>query len=207
MRRFFVAVSLCLWFVVLTPMLLLLFYPPSRQWPAGLIYREDSVPTPADAIVVLMGSVKERAKRASELWKEGRAPKIVFVEAERTFAIPGIRAPDGEASELYLQSLGIPQDAIVFDRNTAISSTAEEAEAVLALVKRRLPAAKNLILTTSWYHSSRATWIFQKSNKAGFDYALYSLPSPKPENWYQREADFLMVFNEYLKWTYYLFSY
>lgn len=206
MRRLLLVIPLISWCVGGFLLLLLLFYPPSRQWPAELIYREDQSSS-ADAIIILMGSVKDRTQRAAELWKSGVAPKIVFVEAEKTLSIPGIRPPDGEATFLYLRALGVPEEAIIFDREADITSTVEEAEAVLATVSRQLPGAKRLILSTSWYHSSRALWIFERVNKGAFSYTIDSRPAPRPPSWYQREQDFLSVFNEYLKWTYYLSKY
>ncbi len=206
MRRILLALPLLSWIVSGLLLLLLLFYAPSRQWPADLIYKEDPSP-PADAIVVLMGSVKDRTARAAELWRKGLAPKIVFVEAEKTHAIPGIRPPDGEATYLYLRALGVPEEDILFDSGADITSTVEEAEAVLATVRRQLPGAQKLILSTSWYQSCRASWIFEKLYKGSYALSIYSLPAPRPLVWYEREQDFLMTFNEYLKWAYYLLKY
>ncbi len=193
-------------FLVLGIVGLFLVYSPSRTWPAHYIYRSDTA-AQADAIVVLMGSVKDRTERAAELWKRGLAPKIVFVEAEKTSAIPGIRPPDGESTYRYLQALGVPNEALVFGRDKEVSSTFEEAAAVFATIQQALPQARRVILVTSWYHSSRAHWIFEKSNTPPHNFSLSSLPPPEPAAWYQQEHDFLMVFNEYLKWAYYRLKY
>ncbi|HYX39326.1 MAG TPA: YdcF family protein [Oligoflexus sp.] len=186
--------------------LLMFFYQPSRQWPADLITRHDADVTSADAVILLMGGVSDRTPHCARLLKKGLAPKIVFVEAEKDeLNALGLRPSDGEASLRYLQKLGIKDDAIIFDNSRAVTSSAEEMAADFKLIKERLPAARRLILCTSWYHSSRAHWIADKVNNHYFE--LKSMPSPKPKVWYAMEFDFLMVFNEYLKWAYYLTHY
>lgn len=181
---------------------LMLAYPPSRQWPADLIIRHDEEVKSADAVIMLMGNVADRAPHCARLIKKGVAPKIVFVEAEKDeLNEMGLRLPDGEASFRYLQKLGIKDDAIIFDGKHAVTSSFEEMREDFKLIKDRLPGAKRLILCTSWYHSSRAHWIAEKVNSYGYE--LKSLPSPRPKVWYAKEFDFLMVFNEYLKWAFY----
>ncbi|WP_141730877.1 YdcF family protein [Oligoflexus tunisiensis] len=186
--------------------LLMLAYPPSRQWPADLLIRHDPDGNTADAVIMLMGNVTDRAPHCARLLKKGIAPKIIFVEAEQDELNKlGYRLPDGEASFRYLQKLGVKEEAIIFDARQAVTSSFEEMRAVFTIVKERLPAAKRLVLCTSWYHSSRAHWIAEKVNTFGFE--LRSLPSPRPKVWYAKEFDFLMVFNEYLKWVFYLTRY
>lgn len=185
---------------------LTLAYPPSRQWPADLIIRHDQGAKSADAIIMLMGNVGDRAPHCARLIKKGIAPRIVFVEAEKDeLNAMGLRLSDGEASRQYLQKLGIKDDAIIFDGTKSVTSSFEEMSAAFKLIKDRLPEAKRLVLCTSWYHSSRAHWIAEKVNTDGFE--LKSLPSPRPRVWYAKEFDFLMVFNEYLKWVFYLTRY
>ena len=67
------------------------------------------------------------------------------------------------------------------------------------------PNTKKVILVTSWYHSSRAEWIFKKVNSFGLE--IISAPNEIPKNWWRHEESFLRVFNEYLKWIYYLLNY
>ncbi len=181
---------------------LMLAYPPSRQWPADLIIRHDHEIKSADAIIMLMGNVGDRTPHCARLLKKGLAPKIIFVEAEKDeLNTMGLRLADGEASLRYLQKLGIKDDAILFDAKQSVTSSFEEMRADFELIKDRLPGAKRLILCTSWYHSSRAHWIADKVNTYGYE--LKSWPSPRPKIWYAKEFDFLMVFNEYLKWAFY----
>jgi uncharacterized SAM-binding protein YcdF (DUF218 family) len=181
---------------------LMLAYPPSRQWPADLIIRQDNEVKSADAIIMLMGDVSDRVPHCARLLKKGLAPKIIFVEAEKDEMMElGYKSPYGDASFSYLQKLGIKETAIIFDAKHSVTSSFEEMRADFKLIKERLPEARRLILCTSWYHSSRAHWIAEKVNSHGYE--LKSVPSPRPEVWYAKEFDFLMVFNEYLKWAFY----
>jgi uncharacterized SAM-binding protein YcdF (DUF218 family) len=194
-------------FGLLAGLALLTFtYQPSRQWPADIITRLDRHVKSADAVIMLMGNVMDRAPHCARLIKKGLAPKIVFVEAEKDeLNTLGFRLPDGEASLRLLQKLGIKDEAIIFDAKQSVSSSAEELTALYKLIKVQLPTAKRLVLCTSWYHSSRAHWIASKLNHHSFE--LKSIPSPPPKLWYEKELDFLMVFNEYLKWVFYLTHY
>jgi len=183
-----------------------MIYPPSRQWPAEVLERRDGNVKSADAIVMLMGNVLDRSPQCARLIKKGIAPIVVFVEAEKDeLSELGYRLGDGEASFRYLKKLGVKEESIIFDSSQAVTSTAEEIKANFNLIKSRLPQAKRVILCTSWYHSSRAQWIAEKYNTHNFE--LKSIPSPQPKSWYGKEFDFLMVFNEYLKWVFYLTHY
>lgn len=186
--------------------ILAFFYKPSRQWPADFLTRHDADTKEADAIVMLMGHVGDRTPQCARLLKKGLAPKIVFVEAEQgDMEVRGYSLPDGVASEKYLLKLGIKPDAIIFNPKTSVTNTFDELKADFTLIKERLPQAKRLVLCTSWYHSSRAHWAADRVNEHYFE--LKSIPSQRPKVWYAKESDFLMVFNEYLKWVYYLTHY
>lgn len=190
----------------LSLLLLPILYPASRDWPGQWLIRQQNRIEKADAIILLMGDVSDRTPRAAELWKEGRADKIVFVEAEYDHLVrSGIRTAEGEATYQYLKQLGVPESAIIFRAASKNTSTVEEARNLFATIAQELPEARHLILCTSWYHSSRAAWILDRVNDARYE--LHSLPSAAPLHWYAQEKTFLYVFNEYLKWFYYLLKY
>ncbi len=186
--------------------LLPLALPASRQWPAKILIEKPVFPEKADAIIVLMGDVNDRIPYAAELWKRGVAPKIVFVNDESTpLQERNLRLSDGETTYRYLLQLDVPAEALIYNRKTAVSSTFEEAAAAFQTVQEELPEAKHLIICTSWYHSSRAAWVYRHLNPA--HYQITSSSSPAPEVWYAKEINFLAVFNEYLKWVLYLLKY
>lgn len=181
-------------------------YRPSRQWPVDFLYRYDTKVDSADAVIMMMGNVGDRTPHCARLIQKGIAPKIVFVEAEKDEMMQlGYRPGDGQMSLNYLKKLGVPAAAILFDSTASVSSSMEELKADFKLIKERLPGARRVILCTSWYHASRTMWAAQKVNEHTFE--LKSIPSHRPRIWYAKEFDFLMVFNEYLKWLYYLLHY
>ncbi len=206
MRRLWEKLCAFLLGMILGIVFLTFAYTPSRQWPADILVRHDKDIKSADAIVMLMGNVLDRSNHCAKLIKKGVAPVIVFVEAEKDdLSELGYRLGDGDASFRYLKRLGLKDESIIFDSAQRVTSTAEEIEADFKLIKKRLPQAKRIVLCTSWYHSSRSLWIAEKFNT--FEYELKSIPSTQPKSWYAKEFDFLMVFNEYLKWAYYLMHY
>lgn len=189
--------------------LLMLVLPPFRAVPAQILVENDHPERGGEAIVLLMGDAEDRAKHAAELLREGYGETIVFVEAEEDeLQKAGVKPREGRAVYDYLtKALKVPAGNIVFDDETRVSSTEEEVRAILLALEKR-HYTRN-ILATSWYHSSRAGWIFRKVMAEHKDskLTLQSLPSPMPEKWYKREKDFLNVYNEYLKWVYYYLKY
>lgn len=201
-RRFWGFSIIVLLILVLTPLL----YPPARQWPAQVLTSRTEPLEKADAIVLLMGDITDRTPIAAELWKRGSAPKIVLVNDEMDeLQKIGLRPSNGKSTYEYLQYLGVPREAIIFNSESTVTSTIEEAQAMFGMLDKLLPGARHLIICTSWYHSSRAAWIIRRINLGR--YQISSFPSPEPKVWYGLERDFLSVFTEYLKWIYYLLHY
>jgi len=110
----------------------------------------------ADAIIVLSDDnfYADRATRAAELYREGKAPLIV-ASGRRLRPNAGI----AELMEHDLVERGVPRDKIIRFVQDA-DSTKEEAEALTRLVKER--KWRHVIVTTSNYHTRRARYIFRK---------------------------------------------
>jgi len=176
------------------------FIPASRNVPAHILWRNDQPPKGADAIVILMGDTVDRTPHAAELYKRGYAKKIVFVESEASKLVElGLKPLDGKVTYDYLTKfLNVPAADIIFNDTSRVASTLDESKAILRELEKN--KFKNIILVTSWYHSSRALWTFQKANSAKIRVRIF--PSPIPKKWYRREQEFLNVYNEYLKWPY-----
>lgn len=183
--------------------------PPLRSIPAEILVEDDRPTRNADAIILLMGDAMDRAPHAAQLLKDEFGKKIVFVETEVDELVKaGVRTPEGRMVYEYLtKGLKVPADKIVFDSESRVSSTQEEARALLKILDRE--NMKRSTLVTSWYHSSRAAWIFRKvlAEENQPKIQLESFPSPTPRRWYEREKDFLNVYMEYLKWAYYYVKY
>ena len=174
--------------------------------PATLLTRDDQPEKGADFILIMMGSVMDRADYASRLYKQGYAKKIVFAEAEETEMMrQGYRLRDGEATYDFLLKQDIPSDDIIFLSESRNTSSREEVAMLLTHLRENYPHAKRIILVTSWYHSSRAAWILERVDRYGF--SLESKPTRPPTAFWQKENDFLTTYVEYLKWLYYLVKY
>jgi len=112
----------------------------------------------ADAIFVLGGTSYERPLEALDLYKAGWAPTIVLVQeiadwGERWLIDQGIRVTSElEIQVDLLQRMGAPRDAITWV--TPMGSTAEEADALLALMNER--GWSSVIVVTSRQHTRRA---------------------------------------------------
>ncbi|RZA21807.1 MAG: YdcF family protein [Proteobacteria bacterium] len=183
--------------------------PSLRILPAQILVENDQPSKGGDGIILLMGDAVDRAPHAADLLKTGYGKYIVFVETETDELMRhGIKPLEGQLIYAYLtRVLKVPADKIVFDREARVSSTEEEARALLKILSAH-DLRKN-ILTTSWYHSSRAAWIFRRVmvESGNKESSVQSFPSALPIKWYQKEKDFLSVYTEYLKWTYYYIRY
>jgi uncharacterized SAM-binding protein YcdF (DUF218 family) len=190
-----------------------LLIPPLRILPAQVLVERSEPSKAVDGILLLMGDAIDRAPHAARLLRGGYGKYIVFVEAEADeWMRRGIKPLEGHLVYDYLTKvLKVPADKIIFDRETRITSTQEEARVLLRIMASR--ELHSAIIATSWYHSSRAAWIFRKilnqNTEWTADKSLYieSVPSPLPSKWYQKEKDFLNVYSEYLKWIYYYARY
>jgi len=110
----------------------------------------------ADTIIILSDDnfYADRATRAAELFREGKAPVIV-ASGRRLRPNAGI----AELMEHDLVERGVPRDKIVRFVHDA-DSTLEEAEALTRLVKER--KWRRIIVVTSNYHTRRARYIFRR---------------------------------------------
>ena len=95
----------------------------------------DPLPASADAIVVLAGSVRDRAIEAARLYQHGLAPRVVVTRetlppGTTTLREAGIELPESDAlTRSVLMGLGVPPRAILTLRRRA-TSTASEATTI-----------------------------------------------------------------------------
>lgn len=91
-----------------------------------------------------------------ELWQAGRAPLIVFTGNWLPW---DPQAPlEGDVLAGYARAMGIPTENIL--TTGRISNTADEAQAVAALLRTRLPEHPRVLLVTSAFHMNRAARLF-----------------------------------------------
>ncbi len=168
----------------------------------------------AEAIVLLSGSstLRERALRTSELFREGRAPKIILTNDgfRGSWSNAEQRNPSYyEATVAELTRLGVPRDKIEI-LPTQVSSTYDE-----AVLLRQHAQGQNLsaiLVVTSPYHSRRALWVFRRvfrdsGKQIGMEPASTGWQTPSPANWWLKRRGWQSVPIEYLKMVYYAIRY
>ena len=110
----------------------------------------------ADVLIILSDDnfYADRATRAAELFREGKAPLIV-ASGRRLRPSAGI----AELMEHDLVERGVPRDKVLRFTHDA-DSTLEEAQALAKLVKTK--KWHKTIVVTSNYHTRRARYIFHR---------------------------------------------
>jgi len=164
---------------------------------------------PADAIVVLSGSVPDRMLEAVDLYHARLAPRIILT---REPALPGLAAlrqrganvPEHHEENLMIaQQLGIPADVIALIP-TPVSNTIAEAQVVIDYLHAQ--GLKSILLVTSKAHARRAGMTFR--HVAGDSVQIVVCPSPydplTAENWWQERGAARRVVTEYAKLLNYL---
>lgn len=188
-------------------------------WPLGawaaagwLVVREE-LPR-ADALAVLAGSATyvERAGRAAELYREGRAPRVVLTDDGQS---GGYSAADDrnprfvERAARELQAAGVPAEAVEVVPQT-VTSTFDEAARLRAHAEDR--GYRSLIVVTSAYQSRRALWtlrrVFEGSVvRVGVEPVEPGRQTPRPFAWWLYPLGWRLVPGEYVKLVYYCLRY
>jgi uncharacterized SAM-binding protein YcdF (DUF218 family) len=201
-RRFLVIAALLL---VATPLI---------AWGAARLLIVKADMESADAIIVLSGSSTylERAARAAELYRAGRAPVVVLTNDG---VISGWDHKEErnpyyyELSKKRMEQLGIPSDRITVAPGQAVGTYDE------SVLVRDFAAAqgwKRLLIVTSGYHSRRAFWSMRRACEgSGIEIGINSAPTgwqtPSPWLWWSKTWGWKLVAGEYLKMIYYWTKY
>ncbi len=187
---------------------------PLLAWGAArlLIVKRDM--QSADAIIVLSGSSTyiERASRAAELYRAGRAPAVVLTNDG---VISGWDHREDrnpyyyELSAQRMQQQGVPGDRISVAPGLAAGTYDE------SLLVRDFAVAhgwKRLLIVSSSYHSRRALWSMRRACEGsgieiGIDTAPTGWQTPSPWLWWSKRWGWKLVGGEYLKMIYYWTKY
>jgi len=191
-------------------LLAFIFRAPILTGVANYLVDTDAPLQPADLIFVLNGDINTRPFYATDLYKQGLAPKVAIAKAESSPAVElGLveNVTDIAVQVMLLQ--GIPlQDLVVLQDNSPVTSTFDEAAAL-----RRYIEANNiesLILVTSDFHTHRSRWILEKE-LAGLPVELQVAGAPHARfdesNWWRVENGLIFVNNEYIKTIFYWIKY
>ncbi len=129
----------------------------------GFLLVEDAL-QPADAIVMLSGSMPDRILETVDLYQAHVAPRIILTREEELPGLAVLRARGGVLREHHEQNvaiaeqLGVPPDAITVMPQPA-SSTIAEAEVVVGYLEAQ--GIRSIVLVTSKAHSRRARMTFR----------------------------------------------
>ena len=159
---------------------------------------------PADAIVVLSGSLPDRILEAVDLYQAHLAPRIILTREQPLPGLAALRARGATLPEHHEQNisiaeqLGVPADAIAV-MPTATTSTLAETRALVAYLQEQ--GVHSILLVTSKAHARRARLIFR--TLAGADLRIAICPSRydpfSAEQWWQERAFVRRVVIEYGK--------
>lgn len=180
---------------------------------AGWLVVREELPR-ADALAVLAGSATyvERAQRAAELYREGRAPRIVLTND----GLRGGYSAADDANPLFveraareLRAAGVPDEAVEVVPQT-VTSTFDEA------VRLREHAAargyRSLLVVTTGYQSRRALWTLRRvfgegDVRVGVEPVETGRQTPRPFAWWLYPLGWRLVPGEYVKLAYYRLFY
>jgi len=136
----------------------------------------------ADVLIVLSDDnfYADRATRAAELFREGKAP-LVVASGRRLRPGAGI----AELIEHDLVERGVPRDKILRFAQDG-DSTYQEAEALANLAKTK--KWRKAIVVTSNYHTRRARYIFRRVFPQDIEIRVASARDGDfdPENWWEK---------------------
>jgi hypothetical protein len=131
----------------------------------------DPLPPSADAIVILAGSVRDRALEAARLYRDGVAPRVVvtreaLLAGSSELGAAGVELPESDGLlRMALAGLGVPPRAIVTLRRRA-QSTASEARTIARWACPR--GMRSLVVVTSPSHTRRARLVLRRALGPGF---------------------------------------
>jgi len=164
----------------------------------------------ADAILVLSGSSRlaERNHLAAELFRQGRAPRIILTNDNVRLGWDSKEERNPFAYEFarrILQSNGVPAERIevLMQVNGTYGGTYGELELVRGYASQQ--QLRSLLVVTSAYHSRRAFWTASnlfKGTGVVLGLELVS-PTPSPWIWWLIPDGWRVVAGEYLKMLYY----
>jgi uncharacterized SAM-binding protein YcdF (DUF218 family) len=173
-----------------------------------LIVRD--APRPADAIVVLSGSLPDRMLQAVDLYDAHLAPRIILTRGPALPGLAVLRQRGGNLPEpheenlMIAQQLGVPAAAVALIP-TPVSSTIAEARTVVGYLHAQ--GLKSILLVTSKTHARRAAITFRHVAGGGVQIAM--CPSPydpfSAETWWHEHGFVRRVVTEYAKLLNFIF--
>lgn len=164
----------------------------------------DPLPSHADAIVVMAGSVSDRILEAARLYRQGVAPLVVITHERlprgaATLRARGVRLPEShELARRGLVELGVP-DAAIRDLPRRARSTRSEARVIARFACK--DHLTSLVVVTSPSHTLRARLLLRQALLP--DVAVAVRPAPaamyRGARWWEDRRAGKEVLSEYEK--------
>ncbi len=203
MRR----LGLCLLVAAGLVILLGLFHAPLLTGLAAAWVVNDA-PANADAIIVLGGGPENRPFAAAELYHEGFAPKILYMDVKLDPAAGlGITLSERELTRRLLLSNNVPETALSAIGDS-VASTYDESRAVRAWAENN--HAKSIIIATDPFHTRRVHWLFRKQlDSLHVRVMVRAAPTTaySQTNWWEHEQGLIAFQNEMVKYAFYRLKY
>jgi uncharacterized SAM-binding protein YcdF (DUF218 family) len=163
----------------------------------------------ADVIVILGGGLENRPIAAAKLYREGRAPKLLYMGVRLTQgAKMGIIPSEQEMTRRMLLSNNVPESAMEAVGHE-VANTHDEAVAVRAWAEKNKP--KSILIATDLFHTRRARWIFEHELRGtGVEVSVSPVRHVEgfgTHDWWKTEAGLIVFETEVLKLVYYHFKY
>jgi len=170
---------------------------------AEVLVRDDQLHETQDYLILLMGDMRQRPKAAAGYYESGRVKRILMARAEDSDAVKfGLMRSEAELSRELIIKYGVPSSVIETVNAPPNTSTYDEARCYLKFLREH-PEVKKVALLTSWYHSSRALWTFQRIFEgSGITLSVVTAPTSgfTAGNWWTSEVGMITIFSEYIKW-------
>jgi uncharacterized SAM-binding protein YcdF (DUF218 family) len=163
--------------------------------------------TKADAIVILGGGLENRPFAAAKLFREGVAPRILYMDVKAGPAEElGIVLSEREQTHRILLSNSVP-DAAMTAIGNSVASTYDESRAVRGWMEKT--GAKSILIPTDIFHTRRVRWLFHKELPQSADIHVIATDPRRYDahNWWHHEEGVIAFQNEIIKFLYYRIKY
>jgi uncharacterized SAM-binding protein YcdF (DUF218 family) len=174
------------------------------QVAGDVLVRNDVGAAPTTYAIVLMGDpTGTRADTALAVYRDHRAQKVVAAMPRRMGWVKrGIIDNEPEVIARYFAAQGVPAgDFIILDQCDAVS-TYDEAVCMRDYLQK-IGNVDRMLVVTSWYHSSRAGWLFGRVlAPVQVDVVPAISPDNQPQEYWKHRDLTLEVVEEYMKWAY-----
>lgn len=157
-------------------------------------------------LITSVNGPEYRAAYAAELYQKHLAPRLFFTGGYNEFD----SRYDAQWSKYLATTYGVHDGDIAIDTSTVIS-TYDEAERLKAYIEAH-PGyeIKTVLVVTDPYQTRRARWAYQKVLGDQVTVQVASVPFDRTNytsSWWRNSVSREMVFDEYLKYIYYMIRY